>query len=108
MAVVFVSRHPGAAAWAARCRLPVERLIEHLDPADIQPGDVVLGSLPVNLAAEVCARGAAFYHLSLDLPRDARGRELSADELAAYGARLERYEVRRLPNEEGRTPWVHA
>lgn len=99
MTVLFVTRHPGATDWAARRRLAVDRQLPHLDPAEVRPGDRVLGTLPVNLAAEVCARGALFYNLSLDLPPQARGRELSADELAAYGARLERYEVRRVPDE---------
>ena len=55
------------------------------------PGDTVIGTLPVNLVARVCARGGRYLHLSLDLPAEARGRELTADELERYGARLEAY-----------------
>lgn len=93
MTTFFVSRHPGASAWAARQGLAVDRLVAHLDPAEVQPGDTVIGTLPVNLAAEVCARGGRFFNLTLDLPPEARGRELSADELAAFGARIEEYRV---------------
>lgn len=93
MTTWFISRHPGTLEWAARQGLEVDRQAAHLDPALIQPGDVVIGTLPVNLAAEVCARGARFYNLSLDLPPEARGRELSADELERYGARIEGYFV---------------
>jgi CRISPR-associated protein Csx16 len=93
MTTLFITRHPGAIEWAARRGLHIDRQIAHLDPATIQPGDVVIGILPVNLAAEVCARGGQFFNLSLDLPPDARGRELTADELERYGARLEKYSV---------------
>lgn len=95
-AVWFVSRHPGAVEWAARQGLTVDRQVAHLDVAEVGEGDVVIGTLPVNLAAEVCARRARFLNLTLDLPPQARGRELSADELEGYGARLEEYEVRRI------------
>lgn len=93
MTTWFVTRHPGAIEWAARQGLKVDRLLDHLDPADIRPGDSVIGILPVNLAAEVCARGGRFFNLSLDLPPEARGRELTAEELETYGARLEEYLV---------------
>ncbi|MGQ9862433.1 MAG: CRISPR-associated protein Csx16 [Thiobacillaceae bacterium] len=93
MTTFFVSRHPGAIEWATRRGFHIDRQLAHLDPADIQPGDTVIGTLPVNLAAEVCARGARFFNLSLDLPAEARGRELTADDLERYGARLEAYSV---------------
>ena len=94
MTTWFVTRHPGAIEWAQRRGLPVDRLVEHLDPDHIAPGDTVIGILPVNLVARVCERGARYLNLSLELPAAARGRELSADELDAYGARIEGYEVR--------------
>lgn len=80
-----------------------DELRAHLDEADlrrVQPGDRVLGTLPLHLAAAVVARGAAFWHL--DLPRlgfEQRGREMDADALENAGARLLRYEVR---------PWLTA
>lgn len=96
MTTYFVTRHPGARDWATAEGLSVDQVIDHLDPASVQPGDTVIGSLPVNLAAAVCARGGAYLHLSLDLPRELRGRDLSAEEMRGCGARLERYLVRRL------------
>jgi CRISPR-associated protein Csx16 len=93
MTTFFVSRHPGAVEWAARKGLAVDERVAHLDTARIQPGDVVIGTLPVNLAAEVCRRGGRYLHLSLELPFALRGRELSADDLERYGARLEAYAV---------------
>jgi CRISPR-associated protein Csx16 len=93
MTTLFVTRHPGAVEWAARHGLNVDRKVVHLEPGDIQPGDVVIGSLPVHLAAAVCARGGQYFNLSLNLPEEARGRELTADDLDRYGARLERFHV---------------
>lgn len=92
--VWFVSRHPGAVEWAARNGLAVDRWISHLDVAEVRPGDTVIGTLPVNLAAEVCRRGARYVHLMLDLPESARGRELTVDEMTRYKARVEKYCVK--------------
>ncbi|MFN6961652.1 MAG: CRISPR-associated protein Csx16 [Rhodocyclaceae bacterium] len=99
MTTWFVSRHPGAIEWAARQGLVVDRQVAHLDIKEVQAGDTVIGILPVHLAAEVCARGARFLNLSLDVPPDARGQELDADALERFGARLETYVIDKL--EEG-------
>lgn len=96
MTIWFVSRHPGASAWAAQQGLAVDRPVAHLAIAEVESGDVVIGTLPVNLAAAVCDRGARYLHLSLDLPVALRGRELSADEMAACGARIEEYRIARV------------
>lgn len=96
MTTYLITRHPGAKKWVARRGLKVDRLLDHLDPADIGPGDTVIGILPVNLAAEVCARGGRFFNLSLDLPPVARGRELSADEMERFGARIEEYTANKI------------
>ena len=93
MTTYFISRHPGAVEWAARRNMPVDQLIGHLDAAIVRSGDMVIGSLPVNLAAQVCAKGAAYWHLSLALPAELRGQELSADDLDRLGAQLQRFSV---------------
>ena len=92
----FISRHPGARKWAERQGLSVDRVLDHLEVAAVRPGDVVIGTLPINLAAEVCVRGARYLHLSLDLPFEKRGLELSADEMQRFGARIEEYQVEKI------------
>lgn len=93
MTTWFVSRHPGALEWAARQGLQIDRFATHLDPAEVQGGDTVIGSLPVHLAAVVCQRGGRYLNLSVTLPAELRGKELSADKLDQLGARLERYRI---------------
>lgn len=97
MTTYFISRHPGARAWAAEQGLQIDQHLTHLDMAHIQPGDTVMGTLPVHLAAAVCGQGARFFNLSLDLPTHWRGRELSADELQQCHARLECFDIQRVP-----------
>jgi CRISPR-associated protein Csx16 len=94
MTTYFVTRHPGALDWAAGQGIAVDQRLEHLEIALIRPGDTVIGTLPVHLVAAICERGARYRHLALEIPPEARGRELSAAELEAFGARLETYHVR--------------
>jgi len=96
MATFFVSRHPGALAWARRQGIVFDHYEPHLDLERVGAGDTVIGSLPINLAAMVCAQGALYKHLALTLKLEDRGRELSADELDGYEAHLVTYQVTRL------------
>lgn len=96
MTSYFVSRHPGALEWAADEGIQVDQRIEHLTVDLVQPGDVVMGTLPINLVAEVCARGGRYLHLSLDLPPEWRGRDLTVEEMRECGARVEEYRVIRI------------
>lgn len=94
MSIFFVSRHAGAVEWARRRRLPVDIWVAHLDPARVGAGDTVIGSLPLHHAAMACRAGARLLHLTLDIPAEWRGLELSADELEAAGARVEEFFVK--------------
>jgi len=96
MTTWFVSRHPGAIAWAHQQGFEVDQKVEHLLPEQVQKGDVVIGTLPINLACEVCNRQARYLHMRLDLARDDRGRELSAEDMQRCGTRLEEYFLRRV------------
>lgn len=92
----FVSRHPGALHWMQRNHIMFDVHVTHLDITQVRTGDKVMGSLPINLAADICARGAQYWHLSLHLPANARGQELDADTLDCYQAKLEPYAIQRL------------
>lgn len=90
----LVSRHAGAVKWLHRRGYEAVQTIAHLDPTTIQPGDTVIGTLPVHLAAAVCARGARFVFLSVDIPAQLRGKELTDAQLDQFNARLQSFHVR--------------
>ncbi len=96
MTIFFVTRHPGAVDWAERQGLHVDQIVDHLESDDAQPGDTVIGTLPVNLVAEINARGAQYLHLTLELPPELRGKELTAEDMRRCGARLESYSATKL------------
>lgn len=100
----LVTRHKGAVDWVRRNGVCVDRLVDHLDVEEIARGDMVIGVLPFHLAARVCARGARFFSLSLEVPPDYRGQELDADDLERFGARLEEYRVERVAADEHARP----
>jgi CRISPR-associated protein Csx16 len=95
MTTYLITRHPGARQWVQEEGIVVDAQLDHLDVHQVRAGDIVIGSLPVNLAAEVCAHGGRYLHLSLELPFDWRGRELSPADMRRFGARLEEFRVER-------------
>ncbi len=101
MAIYFVSRHSGARDWAGR-HAPEAVLRGHLDIDDVASGDIVLGTLPVPLAAAVTARGGRYFHLVFDVTEGERGTEFSADELERRGSRLLEFRVTGAGAEQAR------
>ncbi len=96
MSTYFISRHAGAVAWAETEGFIVDQQLAHLEPSVIQSGDIIIGNLPINLIAAVNARGGRYFHLTLTVPMELRGKELSAEAMREYGARLEEYYARKL------------
>ncbi|MDH5732007.1 MAG: CRISPR-associated protein Csx16 [Gammaproteobacteria bacterium] len=98
MASFFITRHPGAHEWIKQQGIEVDKCVEHFDMDMIRADDVVIGTLPVNIAARVCERGARYLHLSLSLPAELRGVELTAQQMSDCDARIEEFDVRRVRN----------
>lgn len=96
MTTYFISRHQGAKLWAEIEGFHVDQQLEHFEVQWVQVGDVVLGTLPINLVAEINERGGRYYHLILDLPPNLRGLELSAESMRQYGARLTEYSAKKI------------
>jgi CRISPR-associated protein Csx16 len=92
----LITRHPGAKLWAEEEGITVDAQLDHLEVDRVQDGDIVIGSLPVNLAAAVCSRGGRYFHLSLELPQEWRGRELTPENMRRFGAQLEEFKVNKL------------
>ena len=95
MTTYFITRHEGAVAWARRRGIEAEHT-EHLDVETIEPGDCVLGTLPVSVVAEVCARGGRYFHLEINTPPEHRGSELTPRDMDSFGAELLEYEAKRV------------
>lgn len=94
MTTWFISRHKGAIAWAKSQNLPVDRWVEHLDASQVAPGDTVIGTLPVHIAAEICCRGARFFFLELHLEKNQRGMELTESDMLNANCALREYDIR--------------
>ena len=97
--IYFISRHKGAKDWFAGKGYAVDTVLDHLDLEIISKGDVVIGSLPVNLVAAIIKKGARYFHLSIKLPMEARGVELSPEDMDRYGAVIEEYHVNEIIRE---------
>jgi CRISPR-associated protein Csx16 len=98
----LVTRHPGAKEWLMEnFKIPegdqeMVRVVDHFDPMLVDPDDVVVGTLPINLVAQVCEMGGEYHHLTVEIPRNWRGRELTVDDIRRFGVRLERYVAARV------------
>ena len=95
MTAYFVSRHVGALDWALEQGIEAQR-IAHLDPGQIAAGDIVMGTLPIQLACAVCERGARYLHLELELPPESRGLDLSVADMTRFGAKLTEFQIKRV------------
>lgn len=93
MTTWFVSRHEGAIAWAKLQDLSIDKWIAHIHPEQIVSGDIVIGTLPVNIAETICSKGADFYFLSMEVRFEDRGKELSAEDLTNAKCQLVQYHV---------------
>ena len=104
MSVWLVSRHPGALEWLSQRGVLVDCIIPHIHVEQVCAGDLVIGTLPVHLAAEVCQRGGSYFHLALSVPQEWRGRELTLAQMEQCGAELLPFTIH-PPDEDGEDPW---
>jgi len=93
----IVTRHEGTISLLKKHFTGAE-VMPHLDINKIKRGDSVYGVLPIHLIHEVMSRGATFYIVSLDIPPELRGKELSEEEVLSLNLRLMR--VKNLELEE--------
>ena len=97
MKVWLVTRHEGAVAWARAAGLRWDEHVSHLaDVRAVEAGDRVFGTVPLHLAAQLCAAGAEYWHLEIRVDENARGREHSACALAAMNCRFVRFDVKTI------------
>lgn len=99
MTTYFITRHHGAIEWAQVNGVHFDVHLEHLLGLDeLRVGDVIIGTLPINIVCQINELGVDYIHLSLDIPPHLRGVELSAVQLDECKASLERFFVKKLIN----------
>ncbi len=97
MATYFVTRHSGALLWADANQVAFDAHLLHLDDLScLQKGDVVIGTLPINIVYQINQMGVRYIHLSLQIPPSLRGVELDAHQLNACQAMLEEFTVAKI------------
>lgn len=95
----LVTRHPGALQWLSQVIAEPSMHITHLSDLNlIQAGDIVVGTLPINLVAALNKRGARYFHLHIDMPEYLRGHELSKTQLEQLDASLVEYSAVAKPS----------
>lgn len=101
MTIYLITRHPGAVEWMKIKGRPYDIHLTHLTDYDaFHKGDTVVGSLPINVVADLNKLGVDYIHLNLYVPESLRGVELSAEQLVVLNATLEPYRVLRLNDPE--------
>ena len=93
MATIFVIRHQGAREWMKKQSIEIDQWTDDIDLNNVKAGDVVIGILPMQLAAEVCEKGAEFIALQINVPKEMRGTELSLGDLEKMNCSLIPYFV---------------
>lgn len=93
MKTFVVTRHQGALDWLIQKGFNFDEHILHLDLAQLNSGDKVVGNLPIPMVADMNAKGVEYWHLAFNVPFELRGVELSADQLEDLGISLVRYRV---------------
>ena len=96
MKVVIVSRHEATVNYLKK-RFPNADVISHMsDPSEYR-NCLIIGNLPINVIDTLLKNGNRFVMVSLDIPKELRGKELGEEELKRYA---KFYEVRKLELEE--------
>tara|TARA_R100000935_G_scaffold58834_1_gene98399 strand:+ start:10281 stop:10589 length:309 start_codon:yes stop_codon:yes gene_type:complete len=101
MSIYLISRHKGAVEWMNHTGNHYDKHLTHLDNySQLSEGDIIVGSLPINLVADLAERSVGYIHLSLYIPEHLRGIELSAKQLSQLDAKLEAYSVQRISDKQ--------
>jgi CRISPR-associated protein Csx16 len=100
--IYIITRHAGALAWLNRraALLPSVHFSHLHSVVMIHAGDLVMGTLPINLIAAINARGAHYFHLHIELPVHLRGCELNEAQLDMLGAELVEYCAKAVISDE--------
>ena len=99
MAKILITRHAGAVEFCKHKGIRVEMHDTHLNKEiqqALKAGDCVIGTLPINLVADLTARGIKYMHFSLEVPAELRGQELTLQQMIDCNATIEEFAVTRV------------
>lgn len=96
MSTYLITRHQGAVHWVKSQGIVVDEIIQHLELSSLKSGDVLIGTLPINLVAELGKIGVRYFHLTLNIPESLRGKELTLDEMNEVNAYLQEYRAEKV------------
>lgn len=90
MQTIIVSRHLAVKDWIAKHHPEFKnvKVLAHAKPEDIK-GTIVIGVLPVNLAA-LCGE---YWALDMNIPEEFRGKELFVEDMEKFGCAISRYRI---------------
>lgn len=94
MTTYFVSRHQASIDWMKQQSIQVDQWLTHLDDeTKLKSGDRVIGTLPIQIVERLCKNSVEYIHLSINIPAEWRGLELSPKQLAECSPKLTAYRV---------------
>ena len=95
MKVLIVTRHAATVEWLKSTMLDDNQImvVAHYTPGMAQGYDYIVGILPIQLVEELCAEGIRYYQVTMDVPEEFRGKELTVEQMDQFGARLVQYNV---------------
>lgn len=95
--VLIVTRHNATVEWLKNTITSDEAdemvVTAHYTPGMAQGFLYVVGILPINMVAELYAEGIRYYQVTMDVPEEFRGKELSIEQMDEFNARLVQYRV---------------
>jgi len=96
MKTIFVSRHQGAIDWVKSQPFHIDQYTHHLCGSDIHEPVIVLGTLPIHVAAIITASGGRYLHLKIETPPEKRGQELTSQDLTRYNASFIEFNIQKI------------
>lgn len=90
---LIITRHQGLVDWLKKHYNITGTIIPHVTNPNLLTGRIVIGILPLHLAA----KAQEIWTIDMpNLPAEKRGQEVTAEEMEQFGATLSKYKVTKL------------
>jgi len=103
MKILIITRHEATVEWIKKTIHPfigvtIDEIVvtAHYTPGMEDGFNYVIGILPVNLIAALCAKEIHYYQVVMDISVEFRGKELTIEQMEEFNAHLVRYYVEEL------------